>query len=70
MLILENILMCEEIGLQGRQTLGLMYITVKAGIKHISRGTLIGIFHMCLKVFTNTARMAEPWRNGESHTSV
>lgn len=62
MLILENMLMCKEIGLQGRQIVDLMYITVKFGINHISRVTLIGIFHVCLKVFINTARMAQPWQ--------
>lgn len=54
--------MCKEISLQVRQIVGLMYITVKADINHISRVALIGIFHVCLMVFTNTARMAEPWQ--------
>lgn len=61
MLILENTLIV-EIGLQVRQIVGLMYITVKAGINHISKVTLIGIFHVGPKVFTDTTGMAQPWR--------
>lgn len=60
MLILENILMCKEISLQVRQIVCLMYITVEAGINHTGRVTLIGVFHLCLKGFTITARMAQP----------
>lgn len=68
MLILENILMCKETGLQVRQIVGLMYITVKVGINHISRVTVIGIFHVYLKPFTNTARMHSHDESSTNHT--
>lgn len=60
MLTLENMLLCAEISLSVGHFVGLMCITGEAGINHISRVTFIGIRHVCLTVFTNISRIAQP----------